>query len=147
MFGPPTISEATGLAFKSGMPARVKGVSAGLSGLGLCSAQFLNPCGVARMTAIFYSGDIMRALFNFKPDKDDPLRIRRNLALLTVLYSFVFVPAALIVLTLAFKLPDTLAGNLLTYFGALTAGPLGAFALACHTADKQGGQNDGTSGS
>lgn len=86
----------------------------------------------------------MRALFNFKPGDDDPLRIRRNLALLTLIYSFVFVPAALVVLTIFFKLSDSLAANLLTYFGALTAGPLGAFALACHTADKQGGSNDGS---
>lgn len=84
----------------------------------------------------------MRGVFNFKPSSDDPLRVRRNLALLTVLYSFLIVPAGLIVLTLFFGLPDTLAGSLLTYFGILTAGPIGAYALACHTADKKEGGDD-----
>ena len=77
----------------------------------------------------------------FTPDDNDPLKVRRNLALLTVLYSFIIIPAALILLTLRFGLPDTLAGNILTYFGVLTAGPMGAYGLACHTADKQGGDN------
>lgn len=79
----------------------------------------------------------------FTPDKDDPLKVRRNLALLTGLYSFFLMPLALIILTLCFGLPDTLAGNLLTYFGVLTVGPMGAYGIACHTADNLNAPKEG----
>lgn len=54
----------------------------------------------------------------------------RKLALLTILYCFVTVPAALVILTLCFKLPDSLSSSLLTYFGVIAVGAPGAYMLA-----------------
>lgn len=70
-----------------------------------------------------------------KPDRQDPLKIRRFLALWIALYAFVVWPHLILIYVLRFALPETLAGDLLLYVGTLAAGPIGAYLWAAQRKD------------
>jgi len=69
---------------------------------------------------------------HFKPDPSDPLKVRRNLALLSALYSFFIWPHLLIFYFLYLGIPHETVKEMLTYIGMLASGPIGAYLWAAH---------------
>ena len=70
-----------------------------------------------------------------KPDRQDPLKIRRFLALWIALYAFVVWPHLILLYVRFFALSETLATDLLVYVGTLAAGPIGAYLWAAQRKD------------
>ncbi len=73
----------------------------------------------------------------FKPNKNDPLKNRRTLAILAAFHGFFIFPYVLIILHVS----DALGGSLLTYMTTLTAIPIGGYLFAAHKKDSQNVQS------
>lgn len=67
-----------------------------------------------------------------KPDKDDPMKIRRCLAFFVSIYAFLVLPNLLVFYAAAFDVETGLLEALLTYVGVLATGPIGAYLYAAH---------------
>ena len=67
-----------------------------------------------------------------KPNPDDPLKIRRILALFIVLYAFLILPLFLILCQVLWQADTDLLKSILLYMGTLACGPIGAYLYAAH---------------
>lgn len=78
---------------------------------------------------------------NLKPDSDDPLKIRRTLAVFTLVWAVTLLPVILITGHKFYGVSDSLANSIMIYVGTLAAGPLGAYAVGAHYQDKKEAAN------
>lgn len=76
-----------------------------------------------------------------KPDKDDPMKVRRSLAFFVSLYAFLILPNLLIAYAILSAVDVGLLKSVLTYIGVLASGPIGAYLYAAHK-----GRNSNTQG-
>ncbi len=77
-----------------------------------------------------------------KPCENDPIRVRRTLAIWTALYAFVILPHVLIFYQLYGGADIGLLKAVLTYIGILASGPIGAYLYSAHIRTKGGKNND-----
>jgi uncharacterized membrane protein YraQ (UPF0718 family) len=67
-----------------------------------------------------------------KPDKNDPMKVRRALAFWVSVYSFLVLPNLLVVYQIFAGADIGLLQAILTYVGILASGPIGAYLYAAH---------------
>lgn len=67
----------------------------------------------------------------FRPDKNDPIKIRRWLAVWATVYSFLF-PHFVFAYVIIFNLPVDIAKAAFLYIGGLASGPIAAYLYAAH---------------
>lgn len=72
-----------------------------------------------------------------KPDKNDPLKNRRSLALLAAFNGFFVFPILLLAASYYLKTSDQLCEELLHYMGASVLAPMMAYLYAAHKKDNQ----------
>ncbi len=65
-----------------------------------------------------------------KPDKNDPMKVRRTLAFWISIYAFLLLPNLLIAYEIIAKVDIGLLQAILTYVGLLASGPIGAYLYA-----------------
>lgn len=73
----------------------------------------------------------------FLPEKDDPLRNRRLLAMLTAVNGFFIFPALIIFCSFQLKISDELCKHLLNYMGVSVIAPITGYLYAAHNKDKK----------
>jgi hypothetical protein len=71
-----------------------------------------------------------------KPDENDPLKVRRFLALWAGVYALLIWPNLLVLYFHIFGTPESLIDKMLLYIGTLASGPIGAYIWAAHKMDK-----------
>ncbi len=67
-----------------------------------------------------------------KPDPNDPMKVRRYLALFVSVYAFLILPNLLIAYQVIAGANVGLLQAILTYVGILAGGPVGAYLYAAH---------------
>lgn len=67
-----------------------------------------------------------------KPDKSDPMKVRRYLAFFVSVYAFLLLPNVLIAYQVYASADVGLLKAVLTYIGILAGGPIGAYLYAAH---------------
>lgn len=65
-----------------------------------------------------------------RPDKNDPMKVRRTLAFWISIYAFLLLPNLLIVYEIVADIDIGLLQAILTYVGLLASGPIGAYLYA-----------------
>ena len=65
-----------------------------------------------------------------RPDKNDPMKVRRTLAFWISIYAFLLLPNLLIAYEIIAKVDIGLLQAILTYVGLLASGPIGAYLYA-----------------
>lgn len=71
----------------------------------------------------------------WEPDKHDPLKIRRNMALMAALWALIIWPHELLLLNIWFDLSLDLIKALLLYITTLAGTSIGMYLFNCHKAD------------
>jgi len=67
-----------------------------------------------------------------KPDKNDPMKVRRALAFWVSIYAFLVLPNLLVGYQIIAGADISLLQAILTYVGILASGPIGAYLYAAH---------------
>jgi hypothetical protein len=67
-----------------------------------------------------------------KPDKSDPMKVRRVLAFLVSVYAFLILPNLIVAYQIFAGSDIGLLQSILTYIGILAGGPIGAYLYAAH---------------
>lgn len=67
-----------------------------------------------------------------KPDKNDPMKVRRALAFFVSVYAFLVLPNLLVAYQILAGADIGLLQAILTYVGILASGPIGAYLYAAH---------------
>lgn len=67
-----------------------------------------------------------------KPDANDPMKVRRTLALWVSIYAFLVLPHILVAYQVFAGADIGLLQAVLTYIGILAGGPIGAYLYAAH---------------
>lgn len=75
-----------------------------------------------------------------KPCDNDPMKVRRTLAIWTAIYAFVILPHLLVFYQVYSGADIGLLQGILTYIGILASGPIGAYLYSAHIRSK-GGQS------
>lgn len=65
-----------------------------------------------------------------RPDKSDPMKVRRTLAFWISIYAFLLLPNLLIIYEIVAEVDIGLLQAILTYVGLLASGPIGAYLYA-----------------
>lgn len=77
-----------------------------------------------------------------KPDKSDPMKVRRTLAFFVSIYAFLVLPNLLVAYQLLAGADIGLLQSILTYVGILASGPIGAYLYAAHKNGNSEAKND-----
>ena len=72
-----------------------------------------------------------------KPDENDPLKVRRVIALMAAFNGLFIIPVAVPVLAIVFHLSDSVCGDVLSYMTKITIGGVLPWLYGVH---KTGGQ-------
>ena len=67
-----------------------------------------------------------------KPDRNDPMKVRRYLAFFVSVYAFLVLPNLLVAYQIIAGADIGLLQAILTYVGILAGGPIGAYLYAAH---------------
>jgi len=67
-----------------------------------------------------------------KPDRSDPMKVRRILAFFVSIYAFLVLPNLLVAYQVLAGADIGLLQAILTYVGILAGGPIGAYLYAAH---------------
>jgi hypothetical protein len=67
-----------------------------------------------------------------KPDKNDPIKVRRALAFFVSIYAFLVLPNLLVAYQVLLGADIALLQAILTYVGLLASGPIGAYLYSAH---------------
>lgn len=73
----------------------------------------------------------------FKPDKNDPLKNCRLLAMMAAFNGFFIFPALVVIFNYKFHVSDDLCSKLLNYMAASVLAPVIGYLYAAHKKDKK----------
>ena len=71
-----------------------------------------------------------------KPDPNDPFKVRRFLALISLVYALLVYPNLMVFYVLALNYPADHVSELLMYVGTVSSGPIGLYLWAANRGDK-----------
>lgn len=77
-----------------------------------------------------------------KPDKSDPMKVRRTLAFFVSIYAFLVLPNLLVAYQILAGADIGLLQSILTHVGILAGGPIGAYLYAAHKNGNSEAKND-----
>jgi hypothetical protein len=77
-----------------------------------------------------------------KPDKNDPMKVRRALAFFVSIYAFLVLPNLLVAYQILAGADIGLLQAILTYVGVLAGGPIGGYLYAAHKNGNSEVKND-----